>query len=250
MPDIEITGPSSASPPTTGQAWWENYVTYIAETDTVPDQYSWHQLIAQRNLRESKAQFDGFLQDRGLPERPININEYGALNDDEQAPAGAVFYISQLERHECIGLRANWASGPQLQDLLSNLVVNEDGTYKPTGEWHVYDYYVNQMTDSRLATSPSEDELFEVYATGGDSYDTVKILASVRPIAGLKKYDIAVTGLRERGLTEDKVRVRTWKFEGPDRSTAVDGPIDLGVVEHDIVDDTVGHNKPAYWTFC
>lgn len=214
-------------------------MSYIAETNTIPDQYAWHLLSANRNLRESKEQFETLLQENGLPQRPININEYGALNDDEQTPAGAVFYISQLERFGAQGLRANWASGPLLQDLLSNLVVNQDGTYKPTGEWHVYDYYVNKMQGSRLATSASADEVFEVYATRVDSYDTTKILASVRPIAGIKEYDITVTGLREAGLTSDTVQVKTWVFEGPDRDTAVDGPVDLGVAEHQIVDDKV-----------
>lgn len=249
MPDIEITGPSASLPPTSGNEWWTNYMSYIAETDTIPDQYSWHLLIPERNLRESKTIFEAFLEENSLPERPININEYAAIGDDEQSPAGAVFYLSQLERYQCHGLRANWASGPELQDLLANLVVNDDGTYKPTGEWHVYDYYVNKMTGSRLATTASEDELFEVYATGSDSYDTTKILASVRPIAGIKEYDITVTGLRELGLTGDKVSVKTWKFEGPDKFTAGDGPIDLGVIEHDIVDDTVRCSQPLQFGY-
>ena len=214
-------------------------MTFIADTDTVPDQYSWHLLNPERNLRETKEQFESLLEEFALPERPININEYASFESGEQTPAGAVFYISQLERYECHGLRANWASGPLLQDLLANLVVNEDGSYKPTGEWHVYDYYVNQMKGSRLETTASDDELFEVYATTADSYGTTKILAAVRPIAGIKKYDITVTGLRECGLTGDTVKVKTWKFEGPDRFTAVGDPIDLGVVEHQIVDDKV-----------
>lgn len=218
-------------------------MAYMAETKTIPDQYTWHLLSPERNLRESKAQFESFLEELALPERPININEYAWLENGEQTPAGAVFYISQLERYECQGLRANWASGPLLQDLLANLVVNDNGSYKPTGEWHVYDYYVNQMKGSRLATTASDDEFFEVYATRTDSYETTRILAAVRPIAGIKEYNLAVTGLREHGLTGDTVKVKSWKFEGPDRFTAVGEPIDLGVFEHYIVDDTVSSKE-------
>ena len=249
IPDIPITGPSVSAPPSRGNEWWENYMPYIAETATIPDQYSWHLLDTSRNLRESRDQFNSFREENNLPERPININEYAWNDDGEQSPAGAVFYLSQLERYNAHGLRANWGSGPLLQDLLANLVVNENGTYKPTGEWHVYNYYVTEMKGSRLATMASEDELFEVYATAEDSYDTTKILAAVRPIAGIKEYDITVTGLRERGLAGDKVNVKTWKFEGPDIDTAVERPVDLGIVEHSVVDDKVSCPICGYCLF-
>ncbi|KAF4501007.1 glycoside hydrolase family 39 [Fusarium agapanthi] len=153
-----------------------------------------------------------------LPERAININEYASY-DGEQNPAGAVFYISQFERHDSHGLRTNWASQGQLHDFLDNLLVKNSGRdYSPAGEWHVYQYYSQAMKGNQVGTSPSDDELFEVYVTRGGSAGTVKILAAIRPVAGKKT---------------------NYKFYGTNVSTAVGAPVDLGTFKHTIKNDQI-----------
>ncbi|KAF5975359.1 glycoside hydrolase family 39 protein [Fusarium bulbicola] len=239
LPDVQITGPSTTTPPTVDSEWYNNYLKFIAKTNTIPDFYSWHLLATDRNLRESKAQFDTLRRKYKLPERPININEYASW-DGEQNPAGAVFYISQFERHNAHGLRANWASQGQLHDFLANLLVkNSGGDYSPAGEWHVYRYYNQAMKGNRVGTSPSDDELFEVYATRGGSAGTVKILAAIRPVAGKKTYNLAITGLSAVKVKGPTVRVRTYRFDGPNVSTAVGAPVDLGTFKHTIKNDQI-----------
>ncbi|KAF5534685.1 glycoside hydrolase family 39 [Fusarium mexicanum] len=239
LPDVQITGPSTTTPPTVDSEWYNNYLKFIAKTNTIPDFYSWHLLATDRNLRESKAQFDTLRRKYKLPERPININEYASW-DGEQNPAGAVFYISQFERHNTLGLRANWASQGQLHDFLANLLVkNSGGDYSPAGEWHVYQYYNQAMKGNRVGTSPSDDELFEVYATRGGSAGTVKILAAIRPVAGKKTYNLAITGLSAVKIKGTTVRVRTYRFDGPNVSTAVGAPVDLGTFKHTIKNDQI-----------
>ncbi|KAF5536109.1 glycoside hydrolase family 39 [Fusarium phyllophilum] len=218
---------------------YNNYLKFIAKTNTIPDFYSWHLLATDRNLRESKAQFDTLRKKYKLPERPININEYASW-DGEQNPAGAVFYISQFERHNAHGLRANWASQGQLHDFLANLLVkNSGGDYSPAGEWHVYQYYNQAMKGNRVGTSPSDDELFEVYATRGGSAGTVKILAAIRPVAGKKTYNLAITGLSAVKVKGPTVRVRTYRFDDPNVATAFGAPVDLGTFKHTIKNDQI-----------
>ncbi|KAH7122116.1 glycoside hydrolase superfamily [Dactylonectria estremocensis] len=216
-----------------------NYLKYIARTNTIPDIYSWHLLNPERNVRESKEQFQSLLKKCKLPERPININEYAWVGNDEQSPAGAVFYISQLERHNAHGLHANWGSNGGLHDLMANVLVSGNGDYSPTGEWHVYSYYSKEMKGQRVATSPSDDELFEVYATRGGGAGSVKVLAAIRPVAGKKTYDLSISGLSALKIKGSTVRVRTKRFDGPTRETAISGPVDLGVFRHTIRNDQI-----------
>ncbi|KAG5758950.1 hypothetical protein H9Q72_012922 [Fusarium xylarioides] len=224
LPGVPITGPSTTTPPTVDSQWYNNYLKFIAKTNTIPDFYSWHLLATDRNLRESKAQFDTLRKKYKLPERPININEYASW-DGEQNPAGAVFYISQFERHNAYGLRANWASQGQLHDFLANLLVkNSGGDYSPA---------------ALVGTSPSDDELFEVYATRGGSAGTVKILAAIRPVAGKKTYNLAITGLSAVKVKGPTVRIRTYGFDGPNVATAVGAPVDLGTFKHTIKNDQI-----------
>ncbi|CAG9975044.1 unnamed protein product [Clonostachys byssicola] len=135
---------------------------------------------------------------------------------------------------------ANWGSNEVLHDTLAYLVIrNSDGSYETTGEWHVYNYYVEQMKGQRVATTSSADEIFEVYATHDADTSSVKVLAAVRPIAGTRTYDLTIAGLDTIGHSEAKVSVRTLRFDGPNKDTAVTGPGDLGIHSHDVKDGQV-----------
>ncbi|RKL01298.1 hypothetical protein BFJ68_g12387 [Fusarium oxysporum] len=96
-----------------------------------------------------------------------NINEYSWASNHEQSPAGAAFYISQLECLDSQGLHANWVSGSLLQGLIANLPIKKNDEYSSTGKWHEYTYYYKEMRGQRVVTTPSADEFFKVYATPG-----------------------------------------------------------------------------------
>jgi hypothetical protein len=78
------------------------------------------------SLGESWGNLYSMLQTYGLPNKPLNIDEYATL--PEQVPSGSVWWIAQLERINAIGLRGNWLSGDQLHDFMSNLVSKPNAT--------------------------------------------------------------------------------------------------------------------------
>lgn len=239
LPNTIITGPSSADASDRRSGWWNDFVMFVAETKTVPDQWSWHLIGSGINVRQSRAELDHFVQQHNLPPiKEANINEYGKA-EGEQNAAGAAYFIGQFDRAEVPGLRSNWASFEQLQDLMSNLLVKQqDGTYLPTGEWFVYNYFVKTMIGERVATNPSSDELFEVYATRDGK--SAKILAGLRPNGPQGRYYITVTGLSDLGEpVNDKLAIRTLRFDGRDAYTAGSNPTDLGIYEHDVIDNSV-----------
>ena len=130
----------------------------------MPDQYTWHDepgdpdaTIAGLNALRSKY---------NAPAKQININEYGAF--DQQNSAGAAWYISRLERNNAYGLRGNWLDGCQLHDFMASLLGKTNtsdctGTgYYPNGEYEVYKYYNQNMTGTRAATTGSGDGVLDV----------------------------------------------------------------------------------------
>lgn len=211
-------------------------MSYVTEHNAIPDIYSWHQI--GRSSREPDTTIPIFkaLRDRyGLPERPIDINEYA--QPYEQHPANTAWYLAQLERHDLRGLRANWGSAGALHDSMANLVFSSNGTYQPNGEWYLYEYYA-QMTGKRVATTASSDLLFDVFAT--TSGNVAKLLAGTRSV--LAPYEVKVTGLTTLGLPEEgSIRIRTTEFGWIDDVTDTGGPIDLGISEYAYADDTVSH---------
>ncbi|KAK6198276.1 Cell wall integrity and stress response component 2 [Pestalotiopsis sp. IQ-011] len=101
------------------------------------------------------------------------------------------------------------------------------------------------MTGQKVATSSSTDDIFEVFATHEGRADSVRILAAVRPVAGIKTYDITVTGLGSLGM-EDSVNIQTYRYDDAGWRVEVDGPVDLGIVEHQVVDDQIQMLSPTY----
>lgn len=110
--------------PTPDNTWWQAWLSQIAGNNTIPDQYAFHiegTLDDPNNdLEYTNASLAAALTTYGLPDRQININEYG--NPFEQVPAGAAWWISRLERYDAIGLRGNWAGGTTLHDLFANAI--------------------------------------------------------------------------------------------------------------------------------
>jgi hypothetical protein len=174
----------------------------------------------------------------GLPNRPINIDEYSTYN--EQVPAGSAWWISQLERVNAIGLSGNWLSGTQLHDFLASLLSKPNATnsgysataggYFPNGDYQVYKYYNLNMTGYRVGTSPSTDLKIDTYATVG--LDTVRVLTGVRIATGT--WEVTINDLSAVGLPDSgTLNIHTWGFPFTGgHFDEVDAPTDLGLYGH------------------
>jgi hypothetical protein len=249
---VEISGPSLALRPASGNTWWTDWLDQIAGNDTVPEQYSYHLEGGSEewdnDLQNTNATLAALLKTYNLPDRQININEYA--NQGEQVPAGAAWWISRLERYDAFGLRGNWLSGWTLHDLMANLLtkVSNPSDYNATDyaaapEFQVYKYYNLNMTGSRVETVGTGDRLFDVYATV-DS-DKVRILSGTRITSG--NWQITVDKMSAIGLpTEGSVDIQTWGFAGTSIYEEVDAPSDRGVVTHTYAGDTL--TFPIYQT--
>ncbi len=213
---------------------WNTWMSHVAEHSAIPDIYSWHQIGAWAREPDTTIPDFNTLRDRyGLPERPIDINEYAW--PDEQNPANTAWYIAQLERHNLRGLRANWGGGGNLHDFMANLVFRDGYTYHPTGEWYLYRYYA-QMTGDRVTTTASGDRLFDVFAT--TSGNVAKLVAGTRTV--LAPYEIKVTGLTALGLPKKgSINIRTFRFDWAGIQADTGGAVNLGITKHAYSDDTV-----------
>ncbi|KAI0205492.1 glycoside hydrolase superfamily [Astrocystis sublimbata] len=225
LPQTDISGPSMANSPNENNDRWRAWCRYVADNDAIPDIYSWHQIGNwERQPDATVPVMDKFKSTYGLPDRPISVNEYATR--DEQNPANSVYYISQLERWNLLGLRSNWGGGGQLHDFAANLLGRDSkGTYFPNGEWHVYKYYANMVGD-RLRTEASKDSLFDVFAVKDG--DVVRVLAGTR--TSTNAYDIVIDGLGADGTLD----VRTSRFDWTGPNGQIGGLVDLGNSTHTV----------------
>ncbi|RBQ78512.1 hypothetical protein FVER14953_07702 [Fusarium verticillioides] len=227
LPKTLLSGPAMAHSPILSDDKWHTWLQSVAGNKTVPDIYSWHQIGAwEREPDSTIPDFTTLRAQYGVPEKPIDVNEYAAR--DEQNPANSVYYLSQLERHNLRGLRANWGSGSDLHNWMGNLIYSttgtSEGTYYPNGEWQAYKYYA-AMAGQRLVTKASSDLKFDVFATKQGR--KIKIIAGTRTVQA--KYNIKISGLEVVGLPKKgTVKVRTYRFDWAGPNGKVDGPVDLG----------------------
>lgn len=180
-----------------------------------------------------------------MPERLIDVNEYAWPY--RQNPANTAWYLSQFERHNMQGLRANWGSRSDLHDRQADLLgKTEDGKYFPNGEWWLYKYY-NEMKGDRVATNASADGLFDVFATVSEGM--VKIFGGTRTFedsfdAG--DYLIEVEGLDSAlGFAPDAtVQVQSWRFDYEGAQIESGPPVDLGIKAYELTEGTVRLHFP------
>lgn len=167
---------------------------------------------------------------RDLPSLPIDINEYAT--PEEQRPSASAWFIGQFERTNIRGLRANWASYGQLHNFMANMLgQNQDGSYFPNGDYQVYKYY-KSMGNTRVASTSSADRKFDVFATRGESRDSVKILAGSRLTTD--EYDITIEDMSAVGLPESgNVTIQTRRFDWAGQFGQVGDPVDLGLYTHE-----------------
>jgi hypothetical protein len=217
MPGTLVVGPSCACVPSTGNAWWNQYLDYVKAGNVVPDIVSWHSLPGDPVANVAAA--DTTLGSRGIPHsRPYQINEYGA--SDEQNPGDGAWYITRLERAGADGLRANWAGGGNLHNDLANLLVrNSAGQYQPKGEWWVYRFYASQ-TGASVATTPSGG--YDAYAT--ETTGSAKVLLGGGRTTGTLTVNLQNLVATSGVVSGNQVRVRVQRIPY-NNGGAVAGPI-------------------------
>ncbi|KFY98856.1 hypothetical protein V498_01184 [Pseudogymnoascus sp. VKM F-4517 (FW-2822)] len=238
LPGTLISGPAMAHSPSLTNSNWNTWLQAIADDDTVPDHYSWHQIGSwEREPDTTVPDFDTMREKYGLPERQIDVNEYAWPT--EQNPANSVYFLAQFERHDIRALRSNWGGGSDLHNWMANLVWNTNGTYYPNGEWQLYNYYAD-MTGQRLATTASSDLQFDVFATKNDKI--IKVIAGTRTIQS--PYDISISGLSELGLAADgSIDVHTYRFDWTGPQGEINAPVDLGIQSYAYSSDTTNERS-------
>lgn len=198
------------------------------------------------DLLSSQAGLLALLSIHNLPERPVNINEYGIYS--EQVPAGSAWWISQLERINAPGLRGNWLSGYALHDFMASLLSkpgaqsdysNTSTGYFPNGDYQLYKYYKVSMTGRRVGSLPSGDLKLDTYAVAG-SDGWARVLVGVRDATGtweLRLEDLSALGLPADGT----LGVHTWGFPVAEdvHYGKVEEPVELGWYDHDYRGDAV-----------
>ncbi|KAJ0345045.1 hypothetical protein COL26b_010114 [Colletotrichum chrysophilum] len=242
MPEARISGPSSAHSPSQDSANWRTWMQAVAQGNVAPDIYSWHQIGAwEREPDTTVPALRALLAEYGLPERPIDVNEYAW--PDEQNPANSAYYLAQLERHNIRGLRANWEGGENLHNYLGNLVAKNDQGYYPNGEWQLYKYYAN-MVGEQVLTAASSDLKFDAFAVLSNGY--LKILAGTRTVQN--RYDIVLKGLAELGLpAQGTLEVHRYQFDWGGAQGLVYDALDLGsfTYSYSAGELTIPHDPPT-----
>ncbi|KAH7071243.1 glycoside hydrolase superfamily [Paraphoma chrysanthemicola] len=235
LPNTKVSGPSLARSPKPGDTYWTQWFTAVSQNNAIPDIYSWHSLDSGADPQRDLVTFNNYRTQYNTPVRPIDINEYGA--PDEQSAPTSVWYMSRFERTNIRGLRANWASYGNLHDFMANTLGKNGQTYFPNGDYQAYKYYT-AMAGTRVATSGSADNLFDVFATKGNGIGSVKILAGNR--RNTNTYDITVNGLSSVGLPNSgTVKIRTRRFNWTGQYSPVTTTDDLGIVEHTYTNNAV-----------
>lgn len=250
--NVPISGPSTSSEPSTNNDWWKNFASFVKTNGTVPDQWAWHMETGGGSMTGSFGGLQTILKQYGLPQKPVNINEYAVFN--EQVPSGAAWWIAQLERVNAIGLRGNWLSANQLHDFLASLLskpgapntYSATGTgYYTNGEYQVYKYYAKSMTGYRVGTTVSSDYILDAYATVDKTNKVARVLVGSRLQSGT--WYVRLDNLSSLGLpTSGSLNIHTLGFPDKGHYGQVDAPNDLGYYAHDYSGNSV--TFPIYQT--
>lgn len=230
FPEAVIVGPSTAFQPAPDNEWWRTYLEFVTANNLEPDIVSWHSLSRDVDPAVNKEYADQLLTEYGVGQKPYQINEYGA--PEEQNPGNSAWYISRLERLNIDGLRANWASGQDLHDFMAALLTRNDvGEYVPLGDWIAYREYA-AMTGVRTAVAPGSD--IDGFATRDADAGNAKVLLGNHGVTG--EVSVELTGLDSTPyvVRDGQVRVVVERVPWND-GAAVEGtePVSDDVVQVD-----------------
>ena len=247
---VPLIGPSFAGQPSTSNAWWSDYMSFVAKNNVAPDEYTWHTLGSStdpvNDVQNNVATMKSFYSSTGAPSKGYCVNEY-INSGDERMNAANAWNIARLERYDISGLRANWLSRSELHDFLAELIYrpNANSAYQPNGAWQMYKYYAQSMTGYRLGTSGSTDRVLDVFATYNANDKKVRILTGVRAQTG--DWEISVTKMSSLGFpASGSVIIQTWGFDDVGLRGVSNGPSDRGTYNHTYSGNTL--TFPIYQT--
>ncbi|RAL58342.1 hypothetical protein DID88_005214 [Monilinia fructigena] len=195
------------------QLWGRTYYRLRAAFPNVPligpayagwpslNQWVWHMEGGDGDMGTAYSGLQQILSTYGLPQKTVNIDEYGT--NAEQVPS--------VVGHFTILWQVFWAKPDAGTSAYSPTATG----YWPNGEWQVYKYYNLNMTGHRVRTSASADTQLDTYATVGSTQ--VKILCG------------SSVGLPTSGT----LNIHTWGFPNTGGTFgSVLALNDLGTVAH------------------
>ncbi|SPO29088.1 uncharacterized protein UTRI_06037 [Ustilago trichophora] len=223
--NVPLQGPTAAEPANAASTWWQNWAQYVRANNVVPDIYAYHQLSGRGSPNcgndpvESNAQLQQIKKTYGLPDRPVQINEYAG--SDEQTPAYTAWFIGRFERTGITGLRANWGSGKGLHDDLARLLLvsNNYQTFDKMGDWHVFNYYTQSQPGLITLAGATGSSCYDLYVTQDRSANQVHILAGTRGQDG--PYPITVSNVNNMPGFQGKSSLRALVKEIPYNNAGV-----------------------------
>lgn len=153
-PDAKIGGPGFCDYVTEKM---EGFMSFTAENDCVPEVIIYHELgfwcsVEWPNHVEDYRRIE---KEAGLPELPIIVTEYGAMEECGN-PAAMIRYIVSMEKTNTYGNMAFWRLANNLNDTCA-----DDNS--PNSNWWLYRKYA-EMEGATLAVSTSalnDDDLFD-----------------------------------------------------------------------------------------
>ncbi|ETS78542.1 hypothetical protein PFICI_10604 [Pestalotiopsis fici W106-1] len=236
LPSVSLSGPATSCGPADNNPTFTGWAEFVAQNGSIPDIYTWHALNPALSPSTDASYFASLRSSLGLPSKPICINEYLAYA--EEGPGPVTYYLSQFERLGISGVKANWAKGEAnafaLHNYLANILGPEGATsdYYGNGEFQLYKYYAS-MSGERVATTPSSDGVFEVFATR----NPVKMITAAR--LSTDSYTVTVTGFAAAGFTGTTVTKHAYGFEWDGVFGEVDGTVDFGTEVHTVSGDAI-----------
>lgn len=90
-PDVLLIGPAASQEPL-DSTWWDSFMAFVSANDTVPDQWVWHMEGGGGDMLSAQAGLYELLDTYGLPQQPLNIDEYATVS---YAPS-EMLYTSQV----------------------------------------------------------------------------------------------------------------------------------------------------------
>ncbi len=160
-PGAVIVGPSigyfsTNAVPSIHGGWLKQFLLFAKDPDgdpgtndsVLPDIVSWHEMANPKEIPEQVKTVRDFMAANGIPDRPIDVNEYQGPGDNLMlSPGNTVQFLSQFEKTDIRhAIRACWndsdADGNTnglYPGRLDNIMTQSP--YQPRAVWHVYDSY-------------------------------------------------------------------------------------------------------------
>ncbi|CZT15961.1 uncharacterized protein RCC_01801 [Ramularia collo-cygni] len=219
--NVALVAPSTAAQPSLDNSWWNNFTSHISGNGNIPDWWSAHQLngrntpncgndpvITQQQLRQ-------VLEKYNLPEKPFQINEYAA--SDEQTPAYTAWFIQRFERTGIVGMRANWGSKVGLHNDIAKLLgpgdQDKSSNFYKLGDWHVLNYYTQAQKGVITLAGATVSTCYDLYVTQERDVGITHVLAGSRGQSGA--YPVTISNVDSMPAYKGKTSLRVVVREIP-----------------------------------